>query len=117
MLPLIKNIIKEITGMLMPIIGLLQTHKKQALLIHCQGILRIQLETTNRRRNVILEIYIIQIPKIGIIQILEIGDQNLWKESQNLGMENLGKKDQNQEKGQNQEKEGTIWERVTMFYF
>jgi len=38
--------------------------------------------------------------------ILEIDDQGLGKDSQNLGIKSLENEDQNQEKGQNQEREG-----------
>ena len=40
--------------------------------------------------------------------ILEIDDQGLGKDSQNLGIKSLENEDQNQEKGQNQEREGNI---------
>ena len=88
-------------------LGPLQIQMREALLILCQEIHRIYFETT-RRGNVILEIDIVHIPGIGIMLILEIDDQGLGKDSQNLGTKSLENEDQNQEKGQNQEREGNI---------
>ena len=49
--------------------------------------------------------------------ILEIDDQGLGKDSQNLGIKSLENEDQNQEKGQNQQRGGNIWNKyITMYH-